>query len=485
MQTTISKHPDLKFHLEWEEDHPSAQADAATWGRLAVSLGSELVWGEYGSEDQPQGIRWTWIDLAEHLAQEWAWLEWEQGWPLDLPAASPCDLPVLLEQRVSRLARPYADQAREKFHEWRTTHDLSRAVRGASGLPALWLARFGKRMWVASDTQAYLLPLREVLDTLVELVEHIMTRVQAVKDDSRGIELVRGWRERLKRPTEEKISIATGFKDTDLARLAGGKPIPVFFQAPKKFDLSEKMVAARMLRDAASLEVLRRVLLALDDVDPAAPSAALEAASEAVQAALGSGHAEPYREGQIVARALRKHLEFEIEDRIDPEEILERFEVAVLFRDLGSGSEVVDGFACWGPNHGPTVFVNTRGIHSNSTRGSRATVAHEIGHLLLDREDTLPLAEVKGRLPVTKPEQRASAFAAELLLPQEVAGSLFAEGGDPSSTLRSVATRFGASYAIVAWQALNSGIVLPRRTERFLATKAPQPIGAPGVHSPT
>jgi len=488
---TISRHPDFKIHVEWDSESPevSKYVDEATCGRVAISVGGELIWGQYGPSDEVVGIHWEWIELAEHLAQEWPWLELEEDWPFNLPAASPCELPTLFDQYVRR-ARPHADEAKERFHQWRSSHDLSRSVQGAWGIPTLWLLRAGNCMWVASETHAFLLPCQAVLDTLADLVEEILARVKVVQRGSdRGAELLKDWRKRRKIPVDQKIAIATGLERRALGKIAGKSSVPSFFDAPRRFGVTEKMVTARMAHDAvaarmapgeSSIGVLRRILQRLAAIPATTPSQALEAASEDARGALGGGHAEPYREGQIVAKALRKHLKLAPDSRVDPDRILRsRFEVLVQYRDLGKNSEVIDGFACWGPAHGPAVIVNTRGIHSHSERGRRATLAHEIAHLLLDRDATLPLAEVKGHLPTTRPEQRASAFAAELLIPQEVAGLAFAESRDPKATIHSLAGRFGASYAVIAWQALNSGMSLSRKTERFLWTKAPAPRYSP------
>ena len=65
----------------------------------------------------------------------------------------------------------------------------------------------------------------------------------------------------------------------------------------------------------------------------------------------------------------------------------------------------------------------------------RATFAHEIAHLLLDRTTALPLAEVLGGRPVGNTEERARAFAAQLLLPKEEAGQALANAADPAHTV--------------------------------------------------
>ena len=92
--------------------------------------------------------------------------------------------------------------------------------------------------------------------------------------------------------------------------------------------------------------------------------------------------------------------------------------------DLKIRTNLLDALAIWGENHGPAVLINPLGKHNETSGGRRATVAHEICHLLIDRKDALPVAEaIGGKVPFAI-EQRARAFAAELLLPQELAASV-------------------------------------------------------------
>jgi len=132
----------------------------------------------------------------------------------------------------------------------------------------------------------------------------------------------------------------------------------------------------------------------------------------------------------------------------------------VQIHTLKLSTDAVDAVASWGPKHGPVVILNIVGPHNKSRRGLRATYAHEIAHLLLDRTTALPLAEVMGGRAVGTTEERARAFAAQLLLPKEEAGRALANTTDPTYTVRSLQSRYGVSQEIVAWQARNSEIQL-------------------------
>ena len=54
----------LRFILYWRDDYGSAGPVGRTWGDLQLWVDDTLVWGSpYGDAGQPQGVRWSWIDL--------------------------------------------------------------------------------------------------------------------------------------------------------------------------------------------------------------------------------------------------------------------------------------------------------------------------------------------------------------------------------------------------------------------------------------
>ncbi len=91
--------------------------------------------------------------------------------------------------------------------------------------------------------------------------------------------------------------------------------------------------------------------------------------------------------------------------RLDPDRFL--IELGVSIEDCTLESANVDAIAVWGPKHGPAVFINRAGTHAKDDKGRRTTLAHELCHLLLDREGALPLAEVLGGAAPPGVERRA------------------------------------------------------------------------------
>ncbi|NLG90370.1 MAG: ImmA/IrrE family metallo-endopeptidase [Acetobacter sp.] len=89
--------------------------------------------------------------------------------------------------------------------------------------------------------------------------------------------------------------------------------------------------------------------------------------------------------------------------------------------------------------------------------GRRATLAHELGHFVIDRDGALPVAEATGKFvkTPTKIEQRAGAFAAEFLLPRRIACSLLRRCDDVQITLDELTAKYGVSTELALWQLKN------------------------------
>ena len=103
------------------------------------------------------------------------------------------------------------------------------------------------------------------------------------------------------------------------------------------------------------------------------------------------------------------------------------------------------------------MFVN-RNEHNRVFGARGATLAHELCHILVDRTDALPLGEVmNGNVPRWY-EQRANAFAAELLLPRSEAEQAVAHATDIETCVKELSQQFAVSWELAAWQIRNSKI---------------------------
>jgi Zn-dependent peptidase ImmA (M78 family) len=110
------------------------------------------------------------------------------------------------------------------------------------------------------------------------------------------------------------------------------------------------------------------------------------------------------------------------------------------------------------------IVVNVEGLNSNEWV-RRATIAHELGHLLWDPDEELQslivdtFDEIEEQPPQLKHdhvEARANAFAIEFLAPKDCALELFRSEREKASGLRKVMEHFGISFTSAKFQIWNA-----------------------------
>ena len=110
-------------------------------------------------------------------------------------------------------------------------------------------------------------------------------------------------------------------------------------------------------------------------------------------------------------------------------------------------------------NNHSGIVVNVLGRNEN-VWVQRATIAHELGHLLWDPDQNLKKISVDAYNEIDKGwsnnkdseyvEQRANSFAAEFLAPMEIAAKMYRTEG-----LRAVMEKFGVSFVLARYQVWN------------------------------
>jgi Zn-dependent peptidase ImmA (M78 family) len=97
----------------------------------------------------------------------------------------------------------------------------------------------------------------------------------------------------------------------------------------------------------------------------------------------------------------------------------------VVSRDEPLGQDGPLGVALAGPELAPTIIVNRDHLMNQHDNGRRFTKAHELCHLLFDRDRTRRIAHSSTQWAPLVVEQRANAFAAMLLMPPGAVRSAF------------------------------------------------------------
>jgi Zn-dependent peptidase ImmA (M78 family) len=114
---------------------------------------------------------------------------------------------------------------------------------------------------------------------------------------------------------------------------------------------------------------------------------------------------------------------------IDVQAVLDQLGLQVI--DLPLSDKKVRGVSFAGPDHRPTIVVNSRWVYKGVLGADRFTLAHELCHLVHDRGVGARLAVASGPWAPRAVERRANAFAAMFLMPPDLVAQTLTEAPEP------------------------------------------------------
>ncbi|TGG91415.1 MAG: ImmA/IrrE family metallo-endopeptidase [Aphanocapsa feldmannii 277cV] len=179
---------------------------------------------------------------------------------------------------------------------------------------------------------------------------------------------------------------------------------------------------------------------------------------------MGNSSNPPWQQGYALAEELHDDLDDCMDGEpgkpVDVEAILDRLGVDVTEASLSDAS--IRGVAIAGPHHRSGILWNRNNHFNADVRGQRFTLAHELCHLLFDRNAGQRLAVASGPWAPPSLEKRANAFAAMLLMPTETIRALAADMDEPIATAQDVsrvAERLQTGFSATLWHLQNLGFV--------------------------
>ncbi|MFO8071839.1 MAG: ImmA/IrrE family metallo-endopeptidase [Polyangia bacterium] len=448
----------LRFVGRWHGEK-CGNAVRRTRGELSVFLGGTPIWG---GSDSNEGIDWAWIELLEWLSVSWQYLVVEESYPYPLNPRTPSALEVELERKGDDSDEGTFNQLSDAVDVFLETHDMAMATGGLT-LPSLRILRQGHDCVVSSSFKTVVLRADTVFETLERIGEALADRLTGARDERSTLTL-ESWDSRGRTTKGKLIAAYVGWPEEELKPLLGENP--ELESRIEEFEPDEILAAARMagpVLDAEEVAAWSRQISTI----PKHPALNLDRLTENVSATLAGIAGRPaWEQGYRLARSTRPLLPEGSElDPIDIQKCVENLgvEVAELEQDAPLD---LDAIAVWGPRHGPAILINRRGVHTSNKGGLRATVGHELCHLIVDRGRSLPLADVAGGRGPVFLERRANAFSAEILLPQEVIRRQHSRGelSTADEVLR-LFKKYGVSKQLGALQVINTKISLERGVE--------------------
>lgn len=434
----------FEFHLDPADEQGLARGE----GR--VSLNGEPVWFAENAGGEELPLDWTWVDLLAFLGRWWPWLAHEQDYPLDVNPWSPAFFLDEAEARWRDLPQEQVEEEEGQAHRFLARHDLAEGLKGLF-VPSLVLLRQGNVCLVSARAirQTRIRPWPEVRDTLEEVGDYLAGAV-ASSPNPRAQQALTWWHDREVRRADRELDIETALSSEERARAVEAG------LAENEWHLPEIRAVARMGRGTIR-ETDRQTLLLQIAASPQIPTPELDDLTAALLRDFRE-IGKPYDQGYWVAGQLRQALGMTQEEPADPRSQLESWGVPIEAMECRGCP--VDAVTAWGQHHGPVVILNhAPGSRSAHEYGERATLAHEIAHLLIDREGALSAGEVLGGRVPQYAEKRARAFQAEYLLPREVAAERVRNAASLEEAAPDLQRDYRFSTELLAWQIHNSTVL--------------------------
>lgn len=440
---------------------PSAQhQDGLAWGKLTLAVGGQIIWGNDDTAADAIALEWTLVDLLHGLSRIWPWLMFEEGYPIPISPEHPGKMLTEAQKRWDDMPPAEAEAEEDLLYDFRQRHDLSLLLRGVRVAP-LWLLKEGHDclIWFPGAHNPVRAAHDEVLNTLQQLGDYLQQALLASKEPRARTAAAR-WEDRQRAAQAQYLGIVTGL-DTEQLRILAGAPsddptaIAAFFEQAANDNAlqepNELLMAARMTHGFMSLHDQRTLLTHIMSVKRADASQldTLSAAAPPLDADL-----TPYEQAYALADWLRSVLDLSPDEPVFPERLLGKWGITMEEIDIPAP---IDAAAVWGHRRGPCILLN-RSEYSRaaSENGYRTTLAHEICHLLVDRERALPVVEVLGGQLSRRVEQRANAFAAEILLPRAAAARACEAHPDLIAAATMLERHYRVSRELVSNQINNS-----------------------------
>ncbi|MEO5332308.1 MAG: ImmA/IrrE family metallo-endopeptidase [Magnetococcus sp. YQC-5] len=398
-------------------DHGNAEGVPmfSGYGRLILSVNGRKIWYDDRGEESA-GIAEYWDSLLDHLARCWHHIGIEDSYPLHFNPESPLGFleKAVDDLREMGLSKNAFVEEEGKIFAFSDRHNLAAGMPDLF-LPPLFVLREGNDMRIVTETDDVRLPYQQVMKRLEALGSAIALAIHP--QSPRGGMILNAWNQRNRvLPVPHALAMLVGSSPSLIDEIAANDDPLMAFGYTNMHSPSPMLLAARMTQHSLEphqvREVMNRIARAKLGKTTFEFNRLRDDAGRCLENLVTERH---YRQGYELAKWLRSTLNVSADQIFDPYQRLRDWGVTVDFsREL---PEAIDALARWEQNKA-CVIINRRDETISARRRERASLAHEIAHLLLDTNHALPAVEVLGgRMPVLV-EKRAKAFAAELLVPR-------------------------------------------------------------------
>lgn len=448
------------LELSFETDPVMDQAapeQSASWGALKIWADGVNLCTHYEDGELRESVSWNWWPLLNWLEARWSPMLHEQALPIRnahewaASALLRVNHPATFDRRGG-----WDSDAEREADDWFQKHCLWSCREGGL-VPNVVIRRFFDKAEISwtndtapgapshfkfqFDSRGIRLPVCEVAETLHQFLHHAASYVAAVANSGEARDLVTRIDHLLDVAhfpnrlgllagfAEKAASYSTDFsqrlKNQGLALAA--KTVELFFPEPKSGLVVHGHCQGALMFGAVApaLNDQDRLTIASSMARHDIPATANRLGEFVAEISLSSeaNHHNPWADGYQLAEEWREACGISIHENANLDNHLTALGVTIQNVELSDKS--TSGAAILLQGRAPLILLNTLCARHRDSEGHefysgrRFTLAHELCHLLVDHEEGADLALLSGPWAPKAVEQRANAFAAALLMPDE------------------------------------------------------------------
>lgn len=180
--------------------------------------------------------------------------------------------------------------------------------------------------------------------------------------------------------------------------------------------------------------------------------------ADLVDTTVGAPLTAPFEEGYDLAEEILDDLDLANGTTvIDMRALVSRLGIGVIERRFRTST--IRGVAIAGVEYRPAIIVNLTSAYNAEEPGRRFTLAHELFHILYDRERARRITHSSGPWAPPGIEKRANAFAAMLLMPRHLVRHLLPHGDLNRGSLFKMAAAMEVGATALLEHLFNIGVI--------------------------